>query len=190
MAIAPIADAGDEAAVQAALAAGDRARAFELLASVFAPAVGRFCMAMLDQQADAQAAAEATLSSCHGQLISMTGRRLRPWLFGLALSECQRRMQLGSTRRQDTVAFSLESTHREAASTRGLLARIPRDQREAALLRYIGRLGYADIGVLCGMSAEKAQQQVGRSLLNLRQEQQQGAPDAPDARPPRVRARA
>lgn len=164
MPIAPIADAADESPIHAQLETGDRRAALSEALKRFGPDLGRFCMAMAGSQTAAADIVDACLLLFYEHAAELVGRPLRPWLFGKALRACRKRPP------SPPPPAGARAVGSHAAETRAVLALLPRDQREVALLRYIGRLDYADIGALCDISPERARKQVGRALLNLRQE--------------------
>jgi len=141
--------------------------------------VGRFCKAMLGDEMVAHGVVHEVFVRFFDATPTLETAPLRPWLFGNAYRMCVERLG-GSDERQRADALQLtrdddrrlpadaEAERARARRTRVALDKVPPRARGAALLRYCGRIGYADVGKICGMSEEEAAKQVGRALTVLR----------------------
>ncbi|MDD9941076.1 MAG: sigma-70 family RNA polymerase sigma factor [Myxococcales bacterium] len=184
MAIRPVAGQPEEEAVQTHLRRHDRDRALVAASGLWGDELGQFCMALLDSQPEAERVVSETLLAFHHMASRLCGLPLRMWLFGRALERCrERRPQTGRHRlahAEQPGRLSPPSTTAslakrvgpapKPATLRTWLERLPSDQREIALLRYLARLDYPAIASLCEASPETVQRKLGRALLDLRQE--------------------
>lgn len=148
--------------------------------------LGRFCQAMLGETPEVQDAVRDVLLAFHAAMPSLETAPLRPWLFGTAYRACATRLAEQSPDvRADALRLARdtdgrlppegEATRRQARKTRAALADVGPKARAVCLLRFIGRLSYAQVATVCGISEQEAVKHGGRGLLALRD-----ALDAPD----------
>ncbi len=112
----------------------------------------------------------------YGQLDSADG--LRPWLFRIASNLCLNRKR-DRARRARVIAdveFSEEesgavsSMHESALHLKSMLRRLPNKQRQAVMMRKLGRLDYGEIAAALGCSEEAARASVYLAMKKLKAE--------------------
>jgi RNA polymerase sigma-70 factor (ECF subfamily) len=163
---------------------GDR-DAFALLYETLARPVARFVGGIVrDHAARDDAVAETFLQAWRDLPRLRDAERFEAWLFRIAhrraLSEVTRRRaaslsQLADAERPDppdtdrwrspTTRFELVS---DARVVRDAIARLPDDQREAIVLRYLRGLSYDEVSRALGRSNAAARQLCQRALRRLR----------------------
>ncbi|MDH5674778.1 MAG: hypothetical protein OEZ06_21800 [Myxococcales bacterium] len=159
---------------------GDRDGARERTAAVFGLHLGRFCMAMLGTQADAERAWRTAIAAMAERLPELDAQGLEAALFEAAIEACD-----GVTSQRDAAAedaaYAIERpddrrlsrsaarVRDRARRTRAALRQIPQTQRQAALLRHVAGLEYEVVASLCDCSVREAKKRIGRGILGLRQ---------------------
>jgi RNA polymerase sigma-70 factor (ECF subfamily) len=178
-------DADQEAA--AALRAGDRRRALELLMDAHGPAVHRYCRGMLRDPERAKDVLQKTFIQAYQALASFEGRSsLRTWLFSIARHRCLDEAKVwrrwarratsvdeeeGETPARLRQAPTLEQGLIDDEWTR-ILARCvgelaPR-ARDAVVQRFLEGLSYVEMALVTGETAAALQARVSRALPVLR----------------------
>jgi RNA polymerase sigma-70 factor (ECF subfamily) len=106
------------------------------------------------------------------------GASLRPWLFTIAINVKRQHLRTKSRRREDLSGSVLESMAAPEpwAPTRDfdqlvptLLARLPRDQRQAVELHFVEGLSFRRIAELVGATVGAVRVRAHRGYVNLRQ---------------------
>lgn len=172
-------DAGDEPVVSA-VRAGRIRDAVGLCAREHGAPVGRFCMALLGSQAEAEEAAQETLLASAAALPNFRGEcSVRGFLFGIARNVCAKRLATRSRRDRRLAlvhdAEGPEGPHdlavrrAEAHRVRVALEALRPSEREALLLRYEAEVSYAEMGMVLGIDEAAARQRTGRALARLRE---------------------
>ena len=160
------------------LAEGKYREAIGRCAQEHGGAVGRLCMAMLGNQAEAQEVAQETfLAAFQGISKFRAQGSVRAWLFGIARRQCARRIQRGPRRHLQLVA----EAHAGSDDTEGeLLAKGRSDnlqrhlsqlkpsERDLLLLRFAGDLSFRELAELLDLSEATARKRASRALLKLR----------------------
>ena len=164
-----------------ALAREGKAReALALCAKEHGSAVGRFCMALLGDQAEAEEVLQEALLAAYDGFGDLRGDAVRPWLYGIARRMCARRLAK-RTRRAGRLRLIhdagegaaeaadelLERRQRAESVRRGLEELKPSD-REALLLRYEAGLSYREVGEVQATSEATARKRASRALARLR----------------------
>lgn len=170
-----------EAELTARAAAGDR-KAFDRLASEYAPRLERFAVLMgVEEAADVS---QETLQEAFASISGFrTGSKLSTWLIGIALNLCRRwhrkrgaksAPRLGGPgdridgRNPDRSIFS-DLVRREDAERIALaLDTLPPSFREAFLLKHVEDLDFKEIGRLMGVSEGTARVRAHRASVLLR----------------------
>ena len=182
--LAPIEPAIDPVpALEVLVGAGKYREATALCAEEHGPSVGRICMAMLGNQAEAQEVAQETfLAAYQGMANFRAEGSVRAWLFGIARRQCARRLQRGPKRHLELVADKHAGTE---SSDRGLRDRRRREElqeqlstlkpseREVLLLRFAGDLSFKEVAKLLDLSEATARKRASRALARLREQFQQ-----------------
>lgn len=142
-------------------------------------AIGRLCMALLGDQAEAEETVQETLIAAHG---AMSGYReessVRAWLFGIARRKCARKLEMRVRRqRRLRLVHDAEAGHapddaleaqRRAERVRAALEQLKPSERDAVVLRYQAGLDYREIGQACGIDEAAARKRVSRGLARMR----------------------
>lgn len=177
--LAPIEPVPDRVrALEELLKSGDYREATALCAAEHGPSVGRLCMAMLGNQAEAQEVAQETfLAAYQGMANFRSEGSVRAWLFGIARRQCARRIQRGPRRHLELVA----EDHAGQASTeielrdrrrredlRRHLGELKPSERELLLLRFVGDLSFKEVAELLDLNEATARKRASRALLRLR----------------------
>jgi len=143
-------------------------------------ALGRFCMALLGNQAEADESVQETLIAAFDAFPTFRFESsIRTFLFGIARHHCATRLAV-RVRRERRLALVHDSNEDPAtpADIVDLRARAHRmrlaleelkpSDRESLLLRYEAGLDFAEIGTLLGMPEATARKRVSRALVRLR----------------------
>ncbi len=151
-----------------------------LCAEQHGPSVGRLCMAMLGNQAEAQEVAQETFLAAYQGMASFRAEgSVRAWLFGIARRQCARRLQRGPKRHLELVADRHAGPD---SSDRGLKEKQQREElqerlkilkpseREVLLLRFAGELNFKEVATLLDISEATARKRASRALARLRAE--------------------
>lgn len=162
-------------------AAGDD-EAFRRLVEAHEADVYRLALALLGDPTAARDAAQEAFVRLHGSLDTFRGEaRLSTWLHRVTVNLChdERRRAKRAERlvSLDAAAPTLvvferdpdESLEREELMDRirAALERLPAEQREAIVLRYLGELSYAEISEAVGAAANTVASRVYRGLRQL-----------------------
>lgn len=172
-----------------AIARGHYRRALELTARDYGAALGRFCMAIVDDRAEAEELAQEILLAAHDAMPRFEGRSLvRTWLYAIARRTCRRRLRQREHRRallgrwrgaarswtsDDSAPLAVNPLEHvgELAARRRLqeaLAQLPARQHEALLLRFVGGLSHREVAACCGVREATARQRCCAALRRLR----------------------
>jgi RNA polymerase sigma-70 factor (ECF subfamily) len=157
---------------------GKYRQATALCAEKHGASVGRLCMAMLGNQAEAQEVAQETFLAAYQGMESFRSEgSVRAWLFGIARRQCARRLQRGPKRHLELVPDRHASAEK---SDRGLresrrreslhkhLSGLKPSEREVVLLRFSGELSFKEIAVLMDIGEATARKRASRALAQLR----------------------
>ena len=176
---------GDE--IAALIEAGAFDRAIAAAVDVHGAAIGRFCMALLKSQADAEDVAQETFVAAHAAFASYRGEgSIRAFLFTIARRRCAKRV--AKAVRRDARLHLIKDTARELAQAGGTdrdveawmqkkeLAKQMREtlnalkptDREILLLRYDSDLSYREIAAVFEVDEATARKRVSRALNKLR----------------------
>lgn len=144
-------------------------------------ALGRLCMAMLGDQAEAEEVVQEVLIAAHDAMGSYRGEgSVRAWLYGIARRQCARRIET-RVRRERRLRLVHDATNdggglpddvlerrRRAGMVRAALEDLKPSERDALLLRYEAGLSYREIGTACGIDEAAARKRASRALARLR----------------------
>jgi RNA polymerase sigma-70 factor (ECF subfamily) len=142
-------------------------------------AIGRMCMAMLGDQAEAEEAVQETFLSAHRSIAQFRGEgRVLSWLISIARRICVRRIETRARQHarrlelvHDAEAVSpmelAERKHR-ARSLRDALAKLKPSEREILLLRYQAELSFREVAEVSGIDEPAARKRTSRALARLR----------------------
>lgn len=171
MAVDPIAD----------LIRGSRHReAAAACAREHGAAIGRLCMALLGDQAEAEETVQETLIAAHDAMPAFRGEgTVRAWLFGIARRKCARKLEMRTRRRRRLALVhdadpdapapdEVYEARRRALRVRAALETLRPSERDAVILRYQAGLGYREIGQACGIDEAAARKRVSRGLSRMR----------------------
>jgi RNA polymerase sigma-70 factor (ECF subfamily) len=172
----------DDAKIHEAIAAGDHRRALVLCARSHGDAIGRFGMALLGSQADADDVTQETLLAAHDGFASWRGEgSLRAWLFTIARRKCARLLEQRARRtaklrlvhdaeKQADSGAEREMLMRERAERARLaLEAVKPSERDALLLRFGAGLSYRDVAQACGIDEVAARKRVSRALIAMKE---------------------
>ncbi len=149
-------------------------------ADMYGPALGRFCMALLGSQQDAEEVVQETLIAAHGAMPRYRGEgSVRAWLFGIARRQCARHLEKNGRHRNhlsivpDDIAggsgtTKLVAEKRRARSVRSALETLKPSEREVLVLRYQAELSFREIAQACGIEEAAARKRASRGLQRLR----------------------
>jgi RNA polymerase sigma-70 factor (ECF subfamily) len=174
-AAAPNADATD-ADIVAALSRGETQTALRVCVERHGASIGRFCMAMLGSQQDADAVTEETLLSAQQRFAELGGAAsLRAWVFGLARDHCLQHLERRRRRRAKLAAetdggalFGDADVELRATRARAWLEHVRPSDRDALLLRFAADLSFEEVAAACGVDGPTARRRASRALLRLR----------------------
>lgn len=153
-------------------------RAFATLVETYYARCLRFALHMLANRDDAEEAVQDTFIRVHRALPKYEEREaFEPWLFRILANRCRtaggraRRhadvMEYGDVpERPSTDGADEAFAWREAIQ--GALAALPRDQREAFLMRHVEDLSYEDMSVATGARVSALKMRVKRACDALR----------------------
>ena len=174
-----------EAEVIACLEAGEFRQALALCARYHAVYIGRLCMAMLADQAEAEDIVQETLLTAYAGFASWRREgSVRAWLLGIArnkaLKLAERQQRRGaklrlieggepSTRGPAAGAEEWLALKQKAELARSALEQIRPTEREALLLRYVAELDFEAVAALCGISEVTARKRISRGIAHLRE---------------------
>lgn len=143
----------------------------EIVGSRLGHDLGEYCFAMLGEQELAEQALIDTWVALYSAMPQLDNTSLRPWLFEQARAHCTRALTPIPTPSESEPAKAHGPSPADDPRTRlrGRLWELQPDERDAVLLRYLARLSYADIAVMCGVEVGDARRKAGKALLRLRQ---------------------
>jgi RNA polymerase sigma-70 factor (ECF subfamily) len=171
---------GSEDPVLVALARGDAHEAVGLAARHHGERLGRFCMSLLGNAAEAEEAVQDAFVAAFDAFSGYRGEgSVRSFLFGIARHVCAKKlaMRVRRDRRLALVhdADAPDTPHElverrvRAHRMRVLLEEMRPTEREALLLRYEGELSFQEVGVVLGVDEPTARKRVSRALARLRE---------------------
>jgi RNA polymerase sigma-70 factor (ECF subfamily) len=185
----------NERGILRAIRRRDHRKALELIVKTHAPRLGRLCLAMSGNQAEAEELIQEILIAAYQAMPAFEGRStISTWLYTIARRTCSRALQM--QRRRDLLGPRSEEASLLAAEVRDpqqvlessekhdrlrrAVAGLPPTQREVLLLRFVGELRYREVGLVCGISEEAARQRASAGLRRLRRDlaPTEGAADA------------
>jgi RNA polymerase sigma-70 factor (ECF subfamily) len=173
-----------DAAIVAAIDAGELRRALVLCARHHGPAIGRLCMALCGSQADADDLVQETLLDAHDALAGWRREgSLRSWLMAIARRKCARLLETKHRRTarlrlvhdaarapgSDDAPERLLMLRERAESARAALEAVRPSEREALLLRYGAGLSFREVAASCGIDEAAARKRVSRAIASLRE---------------------
>jgi RNA polymerase sigma-70 factor (ECF subfamily) len=171
-------DDRSDAEIVAAVLDGDE-HAYGALVSRYQNAYLRYATRMLNSQDDAEDALQSAFIRAYRNLGSCRDpRRFGSWLQKIVVNEC-RTLGARRTRRElkfDSRPVTLDALPGKAAGSgdgiaeeiRSALQRLPAEQREAFLLRYVEDLGYEEISELTGAGISALKMRVKRACESMR----------------------
>ena len=153
-------------------------RAFATLVEMYYARCLRFALHMLANRDDAEEAVQDTFIRVHRALPKYEEREaFDPWLFRILANRCRtaggraRRhadvMEYGALPERPTTNAADEAFAWREAIQRAL-AVLPRDQREAFLMRHVEDLSYEDMSVVTGARVSALKMRVKRACDTLR----------------------
>lgn len=160
--------------------AGQHREAVTACARAHGAALGRFCMSLLGQQAEAEETVQEVLIDAHDGMAGYRGEgSVRAWLFTIARRKCARRLETrGRRERRLRLVHDAEAPGmgpddalalaRRAARVRDALAELKPTDREALVLRYQSGLAYAEIAAAFGIDEAAARKRVSRALARMK----------------------
>lgn len=143
-------------------------------------ALGRLCMALLGNQAEAEETTQEVLLAAHGAFPSFRGDgTIHAFLFGIARHKCARKVETRVRRERrlrlvhdDGVDAAspdqLVEAQRRAVRVREALEQLKPSERDAVVLRYQSGLAYREIAQACGIDEATARKRVSRALGRMR----------------------
>lgn len=170
-------DDRSDAEIVAAVLNGDD-NAYGVLVARYQSAFLRYATRMLNSQDDAEDALQSAFIRAYRNLASCRDpRRFGAWFQKIVVNEC-RTIGARRTRRElkfDTRPATLESLRAKDALPGGMveeiqaaLQRLPMEQREAFLLRYVEDLGYEEMSELTGAGVSALKMRVKRACEAMR----------------------
>lgn len=171
-------DDRSDAEIVAAVLGGDD-HAFGVLIGRYQNAYLRYATRMLNSQDDAEDALQSAFIRAYRNLSSCRDRvRFGSWLQKIIVNECR---TLGARRTRRELRFDSRPAALEGiASSAGdgdpeiaeeiqaALQRLPTEQREAFLLRYVEDLGYDEISELTGAGVSALKMRVKRACESMK----------------------
>ncbi|MEM9071356.1 MAG: sigma-70 family RNA polymerase sigma factor [Myxococcota bacterium] len=170
----------EEDPIVALIRGGQPRQAVAACAREHGAAMGRLCMALLGNQAEAEETVQEALIAAYDAFPSYRGEgSLRGWLMGIARRMCARRLakRIRQQRRlklvhdagaEASLPDDVVDRRRKARSIRGALEELKPSDREAVLLRYESGLSYREIAAVCGIDESAARKRTSRALARLR----------------------
>ena len=143
-------------------------------------AVGRLCMALLGNQAEAEETAQEVLLAAQAAMAGFRAEgTVRAWLYGIARRKCARKLETRVRRERrlrlvHDAAIDAEmpdqalEMRRRAEKVRAALERLKPTERDAVVLRYEGGLAYREVAEVCGIDEAAARKRVSRALARMR----------------------
>ena len=175
--VSPTGEAETRSLLLHAARSGD-VRAFATLVDTYYARCLRFALHMLGNRDDAEEAVQDTFVRVHRALPKYEEREaFEPWLFRILANRC--RTAGGRARRHADVVEYGDVPERPALGApdeafawreaiQGALAALPREQREAFLMRHVEDLSYEDMSVATGARVSALKMRVKRACDALR----------------------
>ena len=166
---------------------GQHREAISACARDHGAAVGRLCMSLLGDQAEAEETVQEAMIAAFDSFGSWRGEgSIKAWLYGIARRMCARRLAKRVRREKrlrlvhDAGADSalpdeLLERRQRGERVRAALEELKPSDREALLLRYESVLDYREIGTICGIDETTARKRTSRALGRLRDVLQQSS---------------
>jgi RNA polymerase sigma-70 factor (ECF subfamily) len=144
-------------------------------------ALGRYCMAVLGSQLEAEEAVQQTLGMAYDAMPFWQGdTKVRTWLFSLARRICIRRVEARSSlppgprygedaTAEEAASEDMLRKRKRARTVRYMLSRLRPAERDVVILRYQSGLSYGEIAFICGVAEDDIRTQASRALLRLRE---------------------
>lgn len=159
---------------------GQPRRAVRLCVERHGPALGRFCMALVGRQPEAEEILQEVFVVALSKVGSWRGEgTLRAWLFGIARNLCARhltktrrdprehRLALLHDQSSDAPPDTLQKRAR-AIQVRAALSKLRPSDRELLLMRFESELEYKEIATQLKLSEAAVRKRLSRALLKLR----------------------
>jgi RNA polymerase sigma-70 factor, ECF subfamily len=171
-------DDRSDAEIVAAVLGGDD-RAFGVLVSRYQNAYLRYATRMLNSQDDAEDALQSAFIRAYRNLSGCRDpKRFASWLQKIVVNEC-RTLGARRTKRElrfdsrpatlDAIPASSRDGRKEVAEEiEAALQRLPAEQREAFLLRYVEDLGYEEMAELTGAGVSALKMRVKRACESMK----------------------
>lgn len=140
----------------------------------------RFAVRMLGSRTDADDVLQSAFMRAYRGLRNCRDReRFGGWLYQIVVNECrtfasrQRRRDLRFVNDPQLIERAVAETEEDPAGTMSehverALSRLPVDQREAFLLKYVEEMSYEEISALTGVSVSALKMRVKRACDGLR----------------------
>jgi RNA polymerase sigma-70 factor (ECF subfamily) len=157
----------------------DYRRALERLARGYAAQLGRLCLAMVGNQAEAEELVQEILIAALGAMPQFAHRAsLRTWLYSIARRTCGRALAKRNRRYRllsrvdagspidDPLQLALAAGER--AQLLRALGELTAAQQEVLLLRYVSGLSFREVAEVCGIREDAARQRASSGLRLLR----------------------
>lgn len=171
-------DDRSDAEIVAAVLAGDE-NAFGALIGRYQNAYLRYATRMLNSQDDAEDALQSAFIRAFRNLSSCREpNRFGSWLQKIVINECR---TLGARRGKRELKFDTRQTVLEGIAAPGSIAgremieevqaalqKLPAEQREAFLLRYVEDLGYEEMAELTGAGVSALKMRVKRACDSMK----------------------
>jgi len=166
--------------IAALIREGRHRDAVALCAREHGAALGRLCMALLGNQAEAEETAQEVLIAAHAGFASYRGEgSVKGWLCGIARRKCARKLETRVRReRRLRLVHDAEANaelpddvlelRRRAERVRAALEHLKPSERDAVTLRYQAGLAYREIGEACGIEEATARKRVSRALARMK----------------------
>jgi RNA polymerase sigma-70 factor (ECF subfamily) len=170
----------DDDPVVALVRQGAFREAATLCAREHGRAIGRLCMAMLGNQAEAEEAVQETFLAAHRAIPQFRGEsRVLAWLVSIARRICVRRLESRARQRARALELVHDADHpstpvelaerkHRARSLRDALAKLKPSEREILLMRYQAELSFREVAEACGLDEPAARKRTSRALARLR----------------------
>jgi len=171
---------GNADPIAARIGQGAYRDAIAMCAEQHAAALGRLCMAMLGEQAEAEETVQEALIAAHDAMGSYRGEgSVRAWLCGIARKLCARRIEMRGRRArrlrlvhdagaEASMPDDVLERQRRAFRVREALEDLKPSERDVVLLRYEAGLSYREIAQACGLDEATARKRTSRALARLR----------------------
>lgn len=170
----------DDDPIVGLIRAGDYKDAAARCAREHARPIGRLCMAMLGDSAEADEAVQETFLAAHRSISQFRGDgRVLAWLASIARRICARRLEARGRRAQrlvlvhdagDDQPSPLEHAERRrrARAVRLAVEELKPSERDILLLRYQAGLSFRETAEACGLDEPAARKRTSRALAKLR----------------------